>query len=135
MFQYIVGDYKIHSDWDFKGGAKLRVGNKLYKFADQESSLYGYNISAAMKVASHEIRSLNEVIECQVPGIHVPLTVLLTYCGHKVLVSAIIPIKDNQTLIYGSSDRKTFKKTRLFRSNHESYCRQIKFKGKSRSSP
>eukprot|EP01125_Pyxidicula_operculata_P015664 TRINITY_DN5340_c2_g1_i1.p1 TRINITY_DN5340_c2_g1~~TRINITY_DN5340_c2_g1_i1.p1 ORF type:complete len:1424 (-),score=265.73 TRINITY_DN5340_c2_g1_i1:99-4370(-) len=96
------------------GGTKFRVGNKLFKFADRPTHMYEHNMEIAMKAASHEIRSLSELMNCHTPGIHFPLMALLTYCGHKILVSSIVPIKSKTTLIYGSSDQKEVIKNPYF---------------------
>ncbi len=57
----------------------------------------------AKKIAGHEFKSLLSLIRLNIPHLHVPLTVILTYCGYCVMITSVLPI-DNSTLCYGSSN-------------------------------
>lgn len=63
----------------------------------------GVNLLAA-KSASHEIKSLQALIGANVRGLHFPLQVIVDYLGRRLSVSTILPIRGDETLLYGSSD-------------------------------
>ena len=84
------------------GGKKYFVEGMFCKFAVDESGIYGDAENAA-KPANHELRSLKEIISCHIDNLHVPLMILISYLGCRLIVNSIIPIGP-ETLIYGSSN-------------------------------
>jgi hypothetical protein len=66
--------------------------------------MYSHDESLAMKAASNEIRSMNSVIELNIPHLHLTLTAMFYIQGHAVIATALAPLKGEQTLSYGSSD-------------------------------
>jgi tetratricopeptide (TPR) repeat protein len=66
--------------------------------------IYGRNRMLAAKSAAHEIKSLQALIDSNIRGLHFPLQIIVDYLGRRLSVSTILPIRGNETLIYGSSD-------------------------------
>ena len=56
-----------------------------------------------MKAAGQELKSLLELMDCRVQGLHFPLMVLIDYRGYRLIAMPLLPI-GSDTLIYGSSD-------------------------------
>jgi len=84
------------------GGEKYIYNGILFKFATDWKKIYGGD-EYAMKAANHEMNSLMKVMDCQIPGIRVPLMTLIDYLGYRLVAVSLLPISDN-TLVYGSSN-------------------------------
>jgi hypothetical protein len=84
------------------GGEKYLAQGILFKFATDWHQLYGGD-EFAMKAASHELRGLLHVHQCQVPELFTPLMALIDYHGHRIIAMSIVPI-DDTTIVYGSPD-------------------------------
>lgn len=74
----------------------------LFKLALDDHGLYGSD-AAAQKAAGHELKGLSAYFDCRIPGLHVPLTAVIDYRGHRVICSSLVPV-DHSTLCYGSDD-------------------------------
>ncbi|KNC48096.1 uncharacterized protein AMSG_04326, partial [Thecamonas trahens ATCC 50062] len=85
------------------GGVKYVVHGILFKFAIDASGVFNGNDEVAEKVASDEMRALQAVYNAHVPGLQLPLMVLINFRGFRLIASSQLPISD-QTLVYGSSD-------------------------------
>jgi len=68
------------------GGSKYRVGKVIFKFPTRKTSKHIYNsLQDAQKAEACELRAMNSVIECNVRGLHVPLTCLFLFRGQCLL--------------------------------------------------
>lgn len=86
------------------GGEKYIVNGILFKFAAGASSLAIYgNEENAQKVASHELRGLNEFYLSGVEGLSYPMMALVNYLGYCLIAISLIPIS-GFSLVYGSND-------------------------------
>jgi hypothetical protein len=85
------------------GGTKFSHNGIIFKFAVDESGLYGGNDELIMKTAAHDLVGLMALIECNISGLHFPLLALIDYLGYRLIACSILPI-DRSTLVYGSSD-------------------------------
>ncbi|KAL6050026.1 Clu domain-containing protein [Balamuthia mandrillaris] len=87
------------------GGQKFISDGIFFKLATDWKGLYGGD-AAAMKAAGHELIGLKAYFQCGVKGLYVPLTVVIDYCGYRVLAESCLNIdtKGNGTLVYGSRD-------------------------------
>src|SRR3990167_5872583 len=56
-----------------------------------------------MKIASHELKSLDNLLNCQVVGLHFPLLSLIDYRGFRLIAVSTLPVS-NDTLFLGSSN-------------------------------
>eukprot|EP00698_Gefionella_okellyi_P024703 TRINITY_DN8790_c0_g1_i1.p1 TRINITY_DN8790_c0_g1~~TRINITY_DN8790_c0_g1_i1.p1 ORF type:complete len:1139 (+),score=262.92 TRINITY_DN8790_c0_g1_i1:215-3418(+) len=83
------------------GGDKFLVDGVFFKYALDSAGLYGGD-EYAMKAASHEFRSLMQIVGCGLP-LSFPLMSLVDYRGFRVTAIAQLPI-DKSTLVYGSAD-------------------------------
>jgi hypothetical protein len=86
----------------FAGGEKYIWNGILFKFAMDWKGLYKSDESA-MKAAGHELKSLMQVFNSRIKGLHVPLITLIDYLGFRLVAESILPINRN-TIVYGSSD-------------------------------
>lgn len=84
------------------GGEKYLEEGIFFKFAIDAYNVYGGD-KFAMKAAGHEIQGIKAFAECELPGVCVPLSMLIDYSGYRLVASVRLPISQ-QTLIYGSSD-------------------------------
>eukprot|EP00002_Diphylleia_rotans_P013944 TRINITY_DN2715_c0_g1_i2.p1 TRINITY_DN2715_c0_g1~~TRINITY_DN2715_c0_g1_i2.p1 ORF type:complete len:787 (+),score=110.12 TRINITY_DN2715_c0_g1_i2:95-2455(+) len=84
------------------GGDKYLYENVLYKLCKDSYGIYGGEKNS-LKAAGHEYRSLQVMMDCDVPLLNYPLTLLITYCGHRIIASSVLPI-NSFTIAYGSSD-------------------------------
>lgn len=84
------------------GGTKYVVNAILFKLAVDSSGLYRGD-HFAQKAAGHELKSLAAYFDCRIPGLHVPLTCLVDYRGHRILAMSVCPI-NHETIVYGSDD-------------------------------
>jgi hypothetical protein len=86
------------------GGEKFIVSGILFKFAAGENSIMIYgNEENAQKVASHELRGLNEFYLAGVDGLHFPLMALVNYLGFCLIAISLLPV-GKESLVYGSND-------------------------------
>ena len=85
------------------GGVKYVVHGILFKFAIDTTGVFGGDDEVAEKVAADEMRALQAVYNAQVPGLSLPLMVLINFRGFRLIASSQLPISD-ETLVYGSSD-------------------------------
>ena len=89
------------------GGQKFIHRNLFIKFCSEDTSLntstlYG-DTHYAQKAASHELKSLNALLRCNVSRLHFPLISLVLCRGYRLMVISKLPIGP-KTLIYGSAD-------------------------------
>ena len=56
-----------------------------------------------MKAAGHEILALNELVTCNVKGLHFPIMMIMDYYGYRLVAETALPISP-KTLCYGSDD-------------------------------
>ena len=84
------------------GGEKYVVQGILFKFSVDHGQLYGGD-EAAMKSASHEIRSLMQIQSCRIPGLCFPLLAFIDYRGFRLTAVSLLPLSKH-SLIYGSAD-------------------------------
>jgi len=63
-----------------------------------------YDDEKAMKVANHEQKSLNALIDAKINNLHYPLVTRIDYKGFRMLAVSILPIKGKDTILTGSSD-------------------------------
>lgn len=92
----------LQSQHGTAGGTKFQSCSILFKLATDHHNLYG-GIRPAQKACGHELKSMAAYFDCRIPGLHVPLSCLIDYRGHRMLALSILPI-DRQTLRYGSDD-------------------------------
>jgi len=97
------------------GGTKFIFDGLVFKLATDPlvhgQYLYGAgkapNLERAAKAASQELKGANALLESlyeQKSDLAVPMQVLVDYCGERVVVMPLLPIKGTETLIYGSCD-------------------------------
>jgi hypothetical protein len=84
------------------GGTKYIVQGILFKFALDTEGFYSSDEGAA-KAAGHELKGLQAYYNAKVPGLHVPLMVIIDFRGFRLTCISIVPI-DRTTIVYGSSD-------------------------------
>ncbi|KAH3755977.1 Histidine kinase A [Pelomyxa schiedti] len=84
------------------GGAKYLIDGIFFKFATDLHGLYGGD-EFAMKAAGHELLSITEILNCNIPKLCVPLVALIDFCGFRLIATSELPI-DPGTLEYGSAD-------------------------------
>ena len=72
---------------------KLAVANKIGKYQMQRAQ--------SSKVSGHELRSLVQLYQCREPNLIFPMTVLVDFCGFRVLGIAKLPIGE-KTLVHGT---------------------------------
>lgn len=87
------------------GGEKYLEEGIFFKFAIDAYDVYGGD-KFAMKAAAHELQGIKAFAETDIHGLFVPLSLLIDYCGYRLVASVRLPISQ-QTLIYGSSDGGT----------------------------
>jgi Clustered mitochondria len=58
---------------------------------------------AAMKVAGHELKGLQQYSACGIDALHFPLMAVITYKGFRVVAVSYLPIGED-TIKYGSCD-------------------------------
>ena len=85
------------------GGKKCVHENIFFKLPDNGSKIY-HSEDYAMKTATLELLGYNTLLNIWVPGLYFPLTAVIDYLGYRVNATAVLPIKNEETLIYGSSD-------------------------------
>lgn len=51
----------------------------------------------------HEIKSLNALLACDIPKLHLPMMVVLDYYGFRLVAEAALPV-NRKTIVYGSDD-------------------------------
>jgi hypothetical protein len=76
----------------------------LKEFAVDRLNIFGGMDEAPCKVAGHELKSLVQIMECQVPGLRYPLLCIIDYLGFRLIAMSTLPIKGRASLIYGSMD-------------------------------
>ena len=84
------------------GGDKYVHQGLFFKLSRDVTGAYGGDEQASA-AAHHEMDALAALLAANIPGLHFPLTAVISYCGHTVLVSSLLPIS-NETLVYGSAD-------------------------------
>lgn len=77
---------------------------KISEFAVDRLNMFGGVDEAPCKVAGHELKSLVQIMECQVPGLRYPLLCIIDYLGFRLIAMSTLPIKGRASLIYGSMD-------------------------------
>ncbi|KNC55344.1 uncharacterized protein AMSG_12404 [Thecamonas trahens ATCC 50062] len=95
------------------GGDKYIRDGLFFKLARDVTGAYGGDENAA-HAAHHEMDALAALLKANIPGLHFPLTAVISYCGHTVSVASLLPI-DASTLVYGSADGGAT----LVKSNHD----------------
>ncbi|MBA2307191.1 hypothetical protein H0W26_03615, partial [Candidatus Dependentiae bacterium] len=92
------------------GGDKYIVQGILFKFPKDQlmgaTWLYGGNEASeylAAKSAGQELLSANYVGSYS-PSIKVPLMAVVDYWGSRLIATALLPIQNEYTLVYGSAD-------------------------------
>eukprot|EP00026_Physarum_polycephalum_P000237 Phypoly_transcript_00237.p1 GENE.Phypoly_transcript_00237~~Phypoly_transcript_00237.p1 ORF type:complete len:1263 (+),score=191.32 Phypoly_transcript_00237:1964-5752(+) len=84
------------------GGEKYIKSGILFKFALDINKIFGNDCNAA-KVAGHELKGLISYYNCDVPGLCLPLMLLIDYKGLRLTASTLLPISHG-TILYGSHD-------------------------------
>ena len=84
------------------GGTKFIVQGILFKFAI-DSSHFLRGDGPSIKIASHELKSLDCLMNCRTKGLHFPLLAIIDYRGYRLIAMSTLPI-DSNTLKFGSSD-------------------------------
>ena len=84
------------------GGIKYIAHNILFKFAIDSSGLLESDESA-MKIANHELKSLDNLLNCNVNNLHYPLLAIIDYRGYRLIAISVLPVS-SKTLCFGSSD-------------------------------
>lgn len=84
------------------GGEKYLVGKVFVKYAWDDKGVYGSD-DRAQKAAMNEIRSSNALLECRLSLLHTSLQAVFRWCGHAVIVTALMPIT-HKSLVYGSDN-------------------------------
>ena len=84
------------------GGQKFIVHGILFKFA-VDSSSFLKDDEYAMKIANHELKSLDNLLNLNTSSLHYPLLAIIDYRGYRLIAMATLPVS-NQTLMFGSSD-------------------------------
>jgi tetratricopeptide (TPR) repeat protein len=85
------------------GGEKYIVNSIMFKFAIDNSNLFGGDDHRASRVAGHDLLGLNCYLASNVEGIYTPLVCLVDYRGFRLVALSLLPI-DRNSLIYGSDD-------------------------------
>ena len=85
------------------GGDKYVVNGIYFKFAVNSNGLYEDD-DAAAKVAGHELKTLTQVFNCWIRGLHIPMTALVDYRGYRLIAMSVLPIAGAASLVYGSSN-------------------------------
>ncbi len=62
------------------GGAKFLSRGIFFKLTSDERGIFG-SLAGACKAAKHEIKSLRELVRCNVEGLFFPLMCVVDYCG------------------------------------------------------
>lgn len=86
------------------GGLKYAKDGIFFKFAVDNNRIYGGDHHQAMKAAGHELKGLCAYMNCQLPGLLVPLMALIDYRGFRLIATSELPIAGESTLVYGSCD-------------------------------
>eukprot|EP01124_Arcella_intermedia_P021116 TRINITY_DN2895_c1_g1_i2.p1 TRINITY_DN2895_c1_g1~~TRINITY_DN2895_c1_g1_i2.p1 ORF type:complete len:1623 (+),score=417.01 TRINITY_DN2895_c1_g1_i2:500-4870(+) len=98
------------------GGKKFKVHDMFFKFPEDKQTklnhwLYGrtqQDDRIAGKATNHELKGLVHLMNADVKKeFNFPMIVLIDYQGYRQTVLVKLPIKENKTLIYGSSDGGT----------------------------
>ncbi|KAH3759766.1 Histidine kinase A [Pelomyxa schiedti] len=84
------------------GGEKYIVRGIFFKLAIDKHNLYNSDEKAA-KGAGHELKGLQSYYNCHIPGLCLPLFVLIDYKGYRLSATSVLPIRSD-TIKYGSSD-------------------------------
>lgn len=84
------------------GGQKYIHGGIFFKLAIDVHDMYGGDMSAA-KTATRELQGLRCYLEAEVPGLCVPLFIVIDYRGFRITAEPMLPI-GKDTLVYGSND-------------------------------
>ncbi len=87
----------------FMGGAKYVAQNIYFKFAVDNNNLLGSD-EYAMKVAGHELNSMIELFNCDIPNLNFAMMSLIDYRGYRLIASSLVPIKGNATIVHGTAD-------------------------------
>lgn len=85
------------------GGEKYLVGGIFIKLTRDVAGIYGGDAPAA-KAAKHEIRSLQELIACDVPHLFFPMLCIIDYLGLRLVCTSYISGIGSRSLVYGSQD-------------------------------
>lgn len=95
--------YQPLSGYGIAGGEKYCVNNMFIKLTRDVAGIYGGD-EGAVKAAKHEIRSLQELIKCEIPGLLFPMIVIVDYLGLRLVFTSLISNLNDKTLAYGSQD-------------------------------
>jgi len=86
------------------GGEKYIVHNIIFKFCTDHVGLFGSD-HTSQKLASLELKGLIHMFNHgSKVGLCVPMMTVLDYKGFKLIAMSRLPVKGNQTLVYGSRD-------------------------------
>ena len=112
-----------------KGGEKFIVHNIIFKFCTDTHNLFE-NDTHCQKLASHELKGLIHVFNYATKlGLHVPMMTVLDYKGFRLTAMSRLPIKGNETLVYGSRDAgKTILLDRKFNEKLKIICEGLGLK-------
>jgi len=86
------------------GGEKYVVGKLFCKFARDDKNIYRGNDELAIKMAKNELRNGNAVLQLRLHSLHLSMMACHRVQGHAVITSAMLPIANANTLVYGSAD-------------------------------
>lgn len=84
------------------GGEKYCARGIFFKFVRDAYGLYGGD-HFSMKAAGHEIKSMNALLQCNIPQLHLPMVTVVDYWGWRVFAEAALPI-NKLTIVYGSDN-------------------------------
>lgn len=111
------------------GGKKFLVHDVVFKFAVDDKNIYENNDDLAMKVAGHELRALDNLINCHVDDLYFPLISIVDYRGFRLLAISCLPV-DSFTLKVGSANggRTIHNADLTLKSKMEEACRMLNLK-------
>lgn len=85
------------------GGEKYQVKGIFFKLVRDIHGIYGGDMGAS-KAAKHEIRSLHELVRCNIEGLFFPMMCLVDHLGIRCVCVSYIKGLGGNTLKYGSCD-------------------------------
>eukprot|EP01063_Lacrimia_lanifica_P003838 TRINITY_DN12117_c0_g2_i1.p1 TRINITY_DN12117_c0_g2~~TRINITY_DN12117_c0_g2_i1.p1 ORF type:complete len:1474 (+),score=621.61 TRINITY_DN12117_c0_g2_i1:61-4482(+) len=90
----------VHDVGTGKRNQVKRVGNLLLSFQNSASNIKRFGTrSLACKMFHHEHVGFETVLAANLKTLHVPLTCTVKYLGHRVSVSAVMPLSSNSQVL------------------------------------
>jgi hypothetical protein len=89
------------------GGQKFHVQQLYFKLAVDDKTLYSREpdwMNAPAKVAGLDLKGLVAYSSCQHEALSFPCMVLIDYLGERLVCMGSLPISENSTMVFGSSD-------------------------------